>query len=72
VNNNDLREIIQRDYKELVLVLYPGGAWKSTVIMARSVLEAILFDKLENDPVNTPKAKASCKVTGEMELTESN
>jgi hypothetical protein len=61
VKDNGLREIIQRDYKELALVLFPGGAWKSTVIMAGSILEAILFDKLGNDPVNTPNAMASSK-----------
>ncbi len=54
----DLRTIIERDYFELVGKLFPGGAWKSTVIMAGSVLEAILFDRLADSKWNT-KAVAS-------------
>ena len=41
-----LREIVQRDYAELSVKLFPSGAWKSSVIMAGSILEAILFDRL--------------------------
>jgi hypothetical protein len=29
LKDKGLREIIERDYKELTLVLFPGGAWKS-------------------------------------------
>jgi hypothetical protein len=54
-----LKGIIERDYKELTLVLFPGGAWKSTVIMAGSILEAILFDLLGSDPATQAKAMAS-------------
>ena len=57
--NKDLREIIERDYKELTLVLFPGGAWKSTVIMAGSILEAILYDVLASDLAVNAKALAS-------------
>lgn len=46
INDADLRRIIERDYAELCLKLFPSGAWKSTVIMAGSILEAILTDVL--------------------------
>ncbi len=59
LKDKDLREIIERDYKELTLVLFPGGAWKSTVIMAGSILEAILFDILSTDPAINAKAMAT-------------
>jgi hypothetical protein len=59
LKDKDLREIIERDYKELTLVLFPGGAWKSTVIMAGSILEAILFDILATDPAINAKAVVS-------------
>jgi hypothetical protein len=59
LNDKDLREIIERDYKELTLVLFPGGAWKSTVIMAGSILEAILVDVLASGPLLRAKALAS-------------
>jgi hypothetical protein len=41
-----LRPVIERDYDELAVKLYPAGAWKSAVIMAGSILEAVLFDRL--------------------------
>ncbi len=59
IKDAKLREIIERDYKELSLRLYPGGAWKSTVIMAGSILEAILHDVLASDPGRQGKALAS-------------
>jgi hypothetical protein len=46
VQDAELRSIIERDYKELVQVLMPGFAWKSAVVMAGSILEAILHDQL--------------------------
>ncbi len=60
IKDEGLRRIIERDYKELSLILFPGGAWKSTVIMAGSVFEAILYDLL-TDPARLAKAKASAK-----------
>lgn len=48
LNNVGLRDIVRRDYKELSLVLFPGGAWKSAVVMAGSILEAVLFDRLDS------------------------
>jgi hypothetical protein len=57
----DLRAIVERDYKELRQVLFPDGAWKSTVIMAGSILEAILYDRLTCDPAQINSAMASSK-----------
>lgn len=54
-----LRDIIERDYKELSLILLPGGAWKSTVVIAGSILEAILYDVLTSDPQRKDAASAS-------------
>lgn len=48
IQNNDLKLIIERDYKELVHILMPDGAWKSTVILSGSILEAILYDQLSS------------------------
>jgi hypothetical protein len=56
IKDSDLRQIIERDYRELRLKVFPSRAWKSTVIMAGSIVEAILFDQLACDPA---KAKAS-------------
>lgn len=60
VANPDLRGIIERDYAELQLTLFPGHAWKSTVVMAGSILEAILYDRL-CDPKWITKANVSAK-----------
>jgi hypothetical protein len=46
VKNKALRTIVERDYKELMLKVYPSGAWKMTVVAAGSILEAILYDLL--------------------------
>jgi len=56
-----LREIIKRDYEELSLILFPGMAWKSCVIMSGSILEAILFDVLTADQKLKSKAISSSK-----------
>lgn len=55
-----LRRIIERDYGELTLKLFPSGAWKSTVVMAGSILESILFDVL-SDPNRVVATMASTK-----------
>lgn len=60
IHDMDLRNIIERDYKELTYILFPDGAWKSCVIMAGSILEAILYDVL-TDTMNISKAKKSLK-----------
>jgi hypothetical protein len=49
ISDPHLREIIERDYSELSRILFPAGAWKSTVIMAGSIIEAILYDRLTAD-----------------------
>jgi len=56
----DLRRIIERDYAELNLRLFPGRAWKGTVIMAGSILEAILHDVL-SAPNRVAQTNASLK-----------
>lgn len=59
IKDSDLKDIIRRDYSELCLKLFPSGAWKSTVIMAGSILEAILHDVLTSDPTRQAAALAS-------------
>ncbi|PHF52261.1 hypothetical protein COI41_22220 [Bacillus toyonensis] len=61
LHDNELKVIIERDYSELSSILLPDGAWKSVVIMAGSILEAILFDVLTNPRYNA-QALASPKV----------
>jgi hypothetical protein len=68
VTNQELRTIIERDYRELALILLPGGAWKSTVVIAGSVLEAILFDLLTADATVQGKALASAKAPKKLDL----
>src|SRR5437899_5966906 len=57
----ELLQIVERDYAELTLKLFPAGAWKSTVIMAGSILEAVLFDRVADAKWNST-ALASAKV----------
>lgn len=54
-----LKAIIERDYRELTLFLFPAGAWKSTVVMAGSILEAVLHDALSKDSVTLAAALGS-------------
>jgi hypothetical protein len=60
ITNAGLRKIIERDYAELTLRLFPSRAWKSTVIVAGSILEAILHDVLA-DPKRVAQTNASPK-----------
>lgn len=53
----ELIDIIKRDYRELTLRLHPSRSWKSTVVLAGSILEAILFDVLAG-PRNEARANA--------------
>jgi hypothetical protein len=57
----ELRDIIERDYRELAIVLFPAGAWKSCVVMAGSILEAILLDLLTQDLAHVTQAMGSLK-----------
>jgi len=52
INDKALRDIVERDYKELTHILIPDGAWKSSVILAGSILEAILYDQLNSSKHN--------------------
>lgn len=61
IKDSGLRQIIERDYRELRLKVFPSRAWKSTVILAGSIMEAILFDQLVRDSSIEAKAKASQK-----------
>jgi hypothetical protein len=58
VGDADLRQIVERDYRELRTRLFPGRAWKSTVVMAGSILEAILLDRLTRDAGTIAAANA--------------
>jgi hypothetical protein len=49
ITNSDIRAIVERDYEELTQRAFPGGSWKSSVILAGSILEAVLFDVLTKD-----------------------
>lgn len=57
----DLRAIVERDHAEFSEILVPARAWKSSVIMAGSILEAVLFDLLTGDPKRSAAAKASAR-----------
>ena len=59
VSRAEVRAIIERDYRELNLRAFPDGAWKSTVILAGSILEAVLYDMLTRTPAAAAAAMAS-------------
>ncbi|HEV3436185.1 MAG TPA: hypothetical protein VG122_02435 [Gemmata sp.] len=61
ITDTELKSIVERDYRSLIIELIPSGAWKSAVIMAGSVLEAILYDQLTKDPGQVARAMASPK-----------
>jgi hypothetical protein len=48
-----------RDYFELKTILFSSGAWKSVVMVAGSILEAVLYDLLTQPSVLN---KATCSV----------
>jgi hypothetical protein len=76
IANKELREIIKRDYHELTSVLFPDGAWKSTVVMAGSILETVLMDSLNSNKTIIKKAVSSkyakIKKLKERELKNGN
>jgi len=59
LSDPDLRVIVERDYAELATILIPDGAWKSAVVLAGSILEAVLLDLLVKDAARLALAKAS-------------
>jgi hypothetical protein len=59
--NRQLREIAERDYRDLALRLFPERAWKSVVILAGSILEAILFDLLTRDSATISAANLAAR-----------
>jgi hypothetical protein len=59
VSDPDVRKIVERDYRELDLRTFPDESWKSTVILAGSILEAVLYDLLTKDPTAISSAMAS-------------
>lgn len=58
LSDAELANIIKRDYAELNNILLPEGAWKSCVILAGSILEAVLFDVLSSDKYNAQALKS--------------
>lgn len=62
VRNANLRAIIERDYRELVLKLFPSECWKSVVVLAGSILEGLLHDLLTRDANRIAAANASGRV----------
>lgn len=60
IHNSDLKTIIIRDYYELRMLVYRSGAWKSCMVLAGSILEAILHDVL-TEPSREPLAQNSSK-----------
>lgn len=61
IHDQQLKAIIERDYRELELILFPSEAWKSCVIMCGSILEAVLFDQITSSNEMKAKALASAK-----------
>lgn len=59
VHDTEIRRIVERDYRELAQITFPDQAWKSTVILAGSILEAVLYDRLTRDDATILKAMAS-------------
>ncbi len=60
IEDQALKHIIQRDYKELDSILIPDGAWKSAVVLSGSILESILYDLL-SQKIHVDSANSSTK-----------
>lgn len=58
ISDPELKKIIERDYRELSMILLPDGAWKSAVVMSGSILEAILHDVITSDTERESNAKS--------------
>lgn len=48
INDDELKTMIEEDYRELSNVLLPNKAWKSALFLTGSIVEAILIDVLNN------------------------
>jgi hypothetical protein len=59
VSDDELRKIVERDYRELSLLVFSASGWKSSVILAGSILEALLYDALTLDLETAAKANAA-------------
>lgn len=59
VQDPDVRRLVERDFRELEEKLFPDKAWKSTIIMCGSILEAVLYDQLT---IDVPRTMASRSV----------
>lgn len=59
ISDPDLRHIVERDYRDLTLNLFPVETWKSVVIIAGSILEALLYDLLTRDNSRAAQAMAA-------------
>ena len=59
VQDAKLRVILERDYRDLTLRIFPIQAWKSVVILAGSILEGLLHDLLTRDPARIAAAMAT-------------
>lgn len=59
IRDPKLRSIAERDFRDLTLRDFPSQSWKSSVIMAGSILEALLHDLLTRDPGRTAQANAT-------------
>jgi len=70
VKSADVKALVERDYRELSLILFPSGAWKSTVVMAGSILEAILFDRLTADAGSIAKSLAAPRSPKKADLVK--
>jgi hypothetical protein len=57
----DVRQIVERDYRELTQRAFPDGAWKSSVILSGSILEAVLHDNLTKDVAAVAASMANAK-----------
>lgn len=53
IHDSQLKAIIERDYHDLETKLIPDKAWKSAVVLAGSILEAILYDVFLNPNYNS-------------------
>lgn len=61
MKDENLKKIVERDYRELMQKLLPMESWKSVVILAGSILEALLHDLLTRDEDRVVAAMAASR-----------